>query len=116
MVDFRPVKKVVIFEALKLSREDFFQRLNFIVMGEHPQALFWAEGLLLLIIPFYPECEAVFNEAKKGIIYWSSVLYTPLPEYKPIQKIGGIEIPIINQTPNRVMRKVAQELKKRGKA
>jgi hypothetical protein len=112
-VEFRPVKKIVIFEALKLSREDFFQRVSFIVMSEHPQALIWADGLLLLMFPFYPECDAVFEEVKKGIMYWSNVLYTPMPEYKPIHKIGGIEIPIINQTTSHIIRRVAQELKKR---
>ncbi len=114
VVEFRPIKKIVIFESLKLSKEDFFQRLSLIVMSEHPQALIWADGLLLLMFPFYPECDAVFEEAKKGNMYWSSVLYTPMPEYKPIHKIGGIEIPIINQTPSPIIRRVAQELKKRG--
>ena len=113
VVEFRPVKKIVIFEALKLSREDFFQRLSIIVMSENPQALIWAEGLLLLMFPLIPECNAVFEEAKKGILYWSSVLYTPMPEYKPMHKMGGIEIPIINQTPSPIIRRVAQELKKR---
>jgi hypothetical protein len=113
VVEFRPVKKIVIFEALKLSKEDFFQRLSLIVMSENPQALIWAEGLLLLMFPLIPECNAVFEEAMKGILYWSSVLYTPMPEYKPMHKMGGIEIPIINQSPSPIIKKVAQELKKR---
>jgi hypothetical protein len=112
-VEFRPVKKIIIFEALKLSREDFFQRLSLIIMSEHPQALRWVDGLLLLMFPYYPECDAIFEDTKKGIMYWSSVLYTPMPEYKPIHKMGGIEVPIINQTTSPIIRRIVQELKKR---
>jgi len=112
-IEFRPIKKIVIFETIKLSEEELFQRLRLLAMSGQPHPLNWAEGLLFLTIPFYIECDSVFQEIKKGIRFWSTVMYTPMPKYKPLHKIGGIEIPIIDQTPSQQFRRIAQELKNR---
>jgi len=112
-VEFRPIKKIVIFETIKLSEEELLQRLRLLAMSGQPHPLNWAEGLLFLMIPFYIECDSVFQETKKGIRFWSTVMYTPMPKYKSLHKIGGVEIPIIDQTPSQQFRRIAQEVKNR---
>jgi len=115
VVEFRPIKKIIIFETIKLSEEELFQRLRLLAMRGQPHPLNWAEGLLFLMVPFYIECDSLFQEIKKGIRFWSTVMFTPMPQYKPLHKIGGIEIPIIDQTPSHQFRRIAQELKNKKK-
>jgi hypothetical protein len=112
-IEFRPIKKIVIFQTLELSMDELFKRMGLIARMGQPPALHWTEGMLFLYAPFHPECDVVTEEAMKGNMYWSTVLFSRMPKYEPLKKIGGIEIPIIDQTPDPIMRQVAQWLKER---
>ena len=54
------------------------------------------------------------KEAMKGNVYWGGVVFAEMPKYEPAKKIGGIEIPIVDQTPSPHIRQVTQWLKKRN--
>ena len=49
----------------------------------------------------------------KGNMYWASVMFAEMPKYESLKKIGGMEIPIMDQTPSPLFRQVAQWLRKR---
>jgi hypothetical protein len=110
-IEFRAVKKIVIFESLRLSKEELLKRIRLFMRTGQPITLHWAEGQIFLVVPFHATCKSVIDEAMKGIIYWQTVVFASMSKYEPFQKIGGIEVPIINQTPSHIMRKVAQKLK-----
>jgi hypothetical protein len=73
----------------------------------------WSEGIVFLASSFHPDCEVIVEEAMEGNEYWGSVMFAEMPKYEPIKKIGGLEIPIMDQTPSPHFRQVAQWLRKR---
>jgi len=113
-IEERPVKKIIIFETLKLPIDELLKRIGLLAGTGHLVPLQWAEGIMLIASPFHPECDVIVEEAMKGNMYWGSVMFAEMPKYEPIKKIGGIEIPIMDQSPSPVVRQVAQWLKKRN--
>lgn len=113
-VEFRTIKKIIIFEVLELTKEELFRRVGLFGMGGQMLALHWAEGLIFLVIPFHIDCDSVIKEAMNGNFYISNIMFASMPEYKNLQKIGGVEIPIIDETPSRHYREIAKKIKKRN--
>ena len=111
----QPIKKLVIFEKRVLSSKEFFKRIELIVISGRPIALNWAEGIVFLYMPYQPNSDIMIEETLKGTMYWATVLFTSMPEYKPLKKFGAREIPIVDQTSIPYLRQVAQWLKKRIK-
>ena len=52
----------------------------------------------------------LLKERQQGRIYWASVIYAPLPEYRPTLKIGPRDIPIV-ATPNPLLIQAAKWIK-----
>ena len=111
----QPVKKLVIFECTEFSIEEFFKRIELMVKSGHHVGLNWAEGVVFLSVPYQSNSDVVIEEAMKGTMYWSTVIFSSMPKYQPIKKMGAREVPIIDQTPIPYLRQVAQWLKKRIK-
>jgi hypothetical protein len=112
---FQPTKKIVILECAGFSSEEFFKRVELMARSGHPVALNWAEGIVFLAIPYHSESDAIIEQALKGTMYLASVLFSSMPEYQSIKKIGALEVPIIDQTSITYLRQVAKWLKKRIK-
>ena len=58
-IEYRPIKKVTIFQTLELSIDELFKRVGLIVRTGQPLALHWAEGIVFFYAPFHPECDIV---------------------------------------------------------
>ena len=113
-IEVRPIKKIIVFEILRLNIEELLERMGLMVRVGQLAPLQWAEGIVFFATPFHPECEVIVKEAMKGNVYWGGVVFAEMPKYEPAKKIGGIEIPIVNQTPSSHIRQVTQWLKKRN--
>lgn len=107
-----PIKKIVIFECTKLPITEFFKRVELIAMSGQPIALNWSGGIVFFGAPYQPNSDIIIEQALKGTIYWGAVLFSPMPNYQPIKKVGAREVPIIDQTSIPYLRQVAQWLKK----
>ena len=114
-ITFQPTKNIIILELAEFSSKDFFKRVELMARSGHPVALNWAEGIVFLAIPYHPESDAIIEQALKGTVYLASVLFSSMPEYQSIKKIGAREVPIIDQTSIPYLRQVAIWLKKRIK-
>lgn len=114
-ITFQPIKKIVILECAEFPSKEFFKRVELLARSGHPVALNWAEGIVFLAIPYHPESDAIIERALKGTMYVASVLFSTMPEYQSIKKIGALEVPVIDQTSISYMRQIAQWLKKRIK-
>jgi hypothetical protein len=110
----KPIEKTVIFQLVELTNAEFFKRLAFIATSEQPIALNWAEGVLFIGLPFEPTSEIVIEEALEGIRYLEIVIFTPMPRYEPMRKIGVREIPIIDQSTDPYLLQIAKWLKERA--
>jgi len=112
---FQPIKKIVIFECAEFSAKEFFKRVELMARSGHPVVLNWAEGIVFLAMPYHPENDVMIEQTLKGTMYLSSVMFSLMPKYQSINKMGALEIPIIDQTSIPYLRQVAQWLKKRIK-
>lgn len=111
-VVLQPIKKLVIFECVTFPIDEFFKRVELVVMSGQPVALNWAEGIVFLPLPYQPNSEIIIEEAMKGTMYWASVMFSPMLTYQSLKKFGAREVPIINQTLVPYLRQVAEWLKK----
>jgi len=114
-ISVQPIKKIVIFECTEFSTKEFFKRVELMVRSGHPVALSWAEGIVFLAMPYQPNSDVMIEQALKGTMYLASVMFSSMPKYQSIKKMGAREIPVIDQTPIPHLRQVAQWLKKRIK-
>ena len=107
-----PIKKIVVFESTELSIEEFFERIRLMAMTGQPIALNWSEGMVFIASPYQPDSDVIIEQTLKGTIFWGGLIFASMPKYEPIKKLGGREVPIIDQTSMRHLRQVAQWLKK----
>jgi len=114
-VTSQPIKKIVIFECNELSLHEFFQRMELVARSGAPLMLNWAEGIIFLPFPYNPNSDIIVEETLKGTFYWSTVMFSVMPEYVPLKKFGAREVPIIDQTSIPYFKQVAQWLKKKSK-
>jgi len=113
-IEYRPLKKLVILESLEMPQKELFERLVAqIKLSGQPVALQWAEEIVFFAIPLDTQSDLIIDEMLKGKAYWANVSYAKMPTYQPIAKIGGVEIPIINQSHSPNMRQIAEWLSKR---
>jgi hypothetical protein len=116
-IEYRPIKKIVVIEVIALSIEELFKRAAAIRMsGQRAVVPNWAEGVVFLAFTASPEFQEVNENAMKGVVYFASVLYAPLPRYVSSKKIGPDQIPVIDQSNSLPFRSLALWLKQRSNA
>jgi len=112
-ISLRPIKKIVILNCTKFRIEEFFKRIEMMAISGEQVALNWAEGIVFLALPYQAHNDIIVEQALKGTRYWTGVIFSQMPKYQSIKKIGAREIPIIDQTADPQLRQVAQWLRKR---
>lgn len=112
---FKPIREVIIFECVYYpSVQELVNSLKILVKLGQPAVLAWAEGVLFIHTSLAPTTiKEIFEEFVSGRVYWPSVSFTLMPEYKSVVKIDALEIPVINVSYNPVLREVAKWLKNR---
>ena len=115
-ITYKPIKEVVIFECVYYPDLELFVRnLRVLIKIGQPVLLAWAEGVLFSHTSLTPTTDTVVSELMEGRIFWPSVAYTLMPEYKPVIKVDALEIHVVDVSLNPVLRQVALWLKKRVK-
>ena len=109
-IEFRPIKKVVILRVLQLSLEDLAYQVSLITTNFG--FLVWAEGIAFLPLHL-PEVDAVVDDLLKGTMYWSDVMFAPMPRYRPFLKVGKVEIPVLDQSLSPHIRTAAQRIREK---
>jgi len=112
-ITVQPIKKIVVFQTLELDIKAFLQRVELTARTGQPLALNWAEGMIFVIVPYQPSSKVIIEQALKGTMYWSTIVYSSMPKYQSIIKFGAREVPIIDQTPVSHLKQVATWLKKK---
>lgn len=110
---YRPIREIVVMEYVRYDSPEELVMNTLWVPGQ-PATLFWAEGVVFLPVPLLPSTDTIANDFRKGRVYWTSVSYAPMPDYKVrISVEMGPEVSIINVVKNETLRKVALWLKER---
>jgi hypothetical protein len=74
----------------------------------------WAEGVVFSYSPIAPSTDLLLDEYVKGRVYWSDVVYAIMPEYKQSLRVGSLDIPIIDVSPNPLLSEAARWMKKQA--
>jgi len=115
MVDIvcRPPKEIIFLECTKYpSVESLSATIGTIIMTGQPIVLKWAEGVVFFYSPLPPTTDSLMEEFVVGKVYWTDVIYAFMPEYKSTIRLGTLDIPVIDVTPNPTLREVAKWMRK----
>jgi len=58
-----------------------------------------------------PTTDSLIKEFLEGRIYWTDVVFALMPEYESSIKVGTLDIPVIDVTPNPILREAAKWMK-----
>lgn len=108
-----PVKELVILECAHYPSADALAKVIAIVISAGESVILkWAEGVVFMYTVLQPTSDDLLAELLKGRMYWSEVYYAELPEYRQTIRVGTLDIPVIDVSPNPLLRDAANWLKK----
>ncbi len=109
-ITYKPAEELIILEMVEYSLDKLAQTGALIQDAGRPVILNWAEGVVFYHMPLPFNTKELLKERQQGRIYWASVIYAPLPEYRQTLKIGPRDIPIV-ATPNPLLIQAARWIK-----
>jgi hypothetical protein len=107
---YMPAKELIILEMVEYTLQELDQTSALIQETGRPMILNWAEGLAFFHSPMPFNSKELLRERKEGKIYWASVMFAEMPEYKHTLKVGPRDIPVI-ATPNPLLKRAAKWIK-----
>ncbi|MFP3950566.1 MAG: hypothetical protein ACLFVP_00250 [Candidatus Bathyarchaeia archaeon] len=99
---------------VEYSLDQLAQTGAMLITAGQPFLLNWAHGVAFHHNPIPFRNKEFIKERMKGKIYWSSVMFAEMPEYRNTLKVGARDVPVV-ATPNPSLREVARWLKKQLK-
>jgi hypothetical protein len=114
-IEYTPIKLLKIIDYMQLSLIELAKRVQTMMQLGQPILLNWAEGIAFYILPMSFDSDELVTKYLEGEVVLQSVVYAYMPNYSPIIKVKTFDVPVLNQTPNKVLRKVAKWLSKRTK-
>jgi len=109
-ITYKPAEELIILEMVEYTLNKLAETSALIQDAGRPIVLNWAEGIVFHHMPLPFNTKELLKERQQGRIYWASVIYAPLSEYKPTLKIGPRDIPIVT-TPNPLLIQAAKWIK-----
>ncbi len=111
-ITYKPLEELVILEIVEYELGKLAETCALLLDTGRPIILSWAEGVAFHHQPLPIHTKELLKERMKGRIYWASVIYAAMPDYRPSLKVGPRDIPVL-MNPNPVLRNVAAWLKTR---
>jgi hypothetical protein len=110
---YEPFKEIVIMEKTRFGSPDEMARFTSVIAGGKLAGLYWAEGVVFLYFPLPPSNVAVAKMLiESGKVFWTFVGYALMPRYEStIETREKMIVPVIDITPNPLLKRVAQWLK-----
>ncbi len=112
-ITYEPFKEVVLKEYVRFQKiEDLVYIFAQLRAGGALVSLNWANGLVFVYSPLFPDTDQLMEEFLKGRVYWINVSYAEMPVYKPIfETREKVQVPIINLSSNPMITQVMEWLK-----
>jgi hypothetical protein len=111
-ISYKPAEELIILEMVEYGLQELADTCALLMEAGRPVILNWAEGVAFHHQPLPFNTKELLKERMRGRIYWASVIYAPMPEYRPSLKVGPRDVPVVS-TPNPVLRQVAGWMKQR---
>lgn len=111
-----PPEQLIILECTRFPTVDALAKVVAVIISAGESVILkWAEGVVFSYTHLTPTTQDLMNELLKGRVYWSDVIYAEMPEYKPSIRVGTLDIPVIDVSPNPLLQDAAKWMKKQGK-
>lgn len=111
-IEHRPIRKLVILEYVQYpTMKALSEAMASIIKAGVRVILTWAGGVAFFHQPIPWTTERIMKDRLRGEVYWSSILFSLMPDYKPSIRVGKVDVPIMNVSPNLVFSQVADWLK-----
>src|SRR3989337_117906 len=108
-----PPKQLVILECTRYPSLDALAKVVAVVISAGESIILkWADGVAFMYTFLQPTTDELISELLKGRVYWSEVYYAEMPEYKQSVRVGSLDIPVLDMSPNPLLKEAAQWLKK----
>jgi hypothetical protein len=114
MVDIvcRPPKQLIILECTRYPSIEALARVIAVIISTGETVILkWAEGVAFMYTYLQPSTQDLISELLNGRVYWSDVFYAEMPEYKPTIRVGTLDVPIIDVSPDPLLRDAARWMK-----
>ncbi len=111
-ISYKPAEELIILEMVEYELKEIAETCALLMDAGRPIILNWAEGIAFHHQPLPFNTKELLKERMKGRIYWVSVIYADMPEYRPGLKVGARDIPVV-ATPNPVLKQVAAWMKEK---
>jgi hypothetical protein len=115
MVDIvcSPPKQLVILECTRYPSLDALAKVVAVVISAGESVILkWADGVAFMYTFLQPTTDELVSELLKGRVYWSEVYYAEMPEYKQSIRVGSLDVPVLDMSPNPLLKEAAKWLKK----
>ena len=107
-----PPKQLVILECTQYpSIETLSKTIATLIRVGQPFVLKWAEGVAFSYSHLPPTTDSLMKEFLEGRVYWTDVVFAPMPEYESSIRVGTLDIPVIDVSPNPLLREAAKWMK-----
>ena len=111
----RAPKQLLILECTQYpSIEALSKTIATVIRTGQLVILKWAEGVTFSYSFLPPATDSLMKEFLEGRVYWTDVVFALMPEYKSSIKVGTLDIPVIDVTPNPILREAAKWMKARA--
>lgn len=113
-ITYKPAKEIIILDRIEFPTADDLAK-NVILVAKgigQTGVLSWTEGVLFAVTPLLPESEKLMGHYLRGRMYISNIIFSFMPQYTDTIRRDGMEIPVVDVTPNPTMRKIARWLRK----
>jgi len=108
----RSPKELVILECTRYPSVEALSRIVAVIMSSGESVILkWAEGVVFSYSPISPSTDLLVDEYVKGRIFWSDVVYAIMPDYKQSIRVGTMDIPVIDVSPNPLLSEAAKWMK-----
>jgi len=117
MVDIvcNPPKQLIILECTRYPSIDALAKVIAVVISAGESVILkWAEGVAFSYTYLQPQTESLIDELVKGRVYWVDVIFALMPEYKPTIRVGTLDIPVIDVSPNPLLSEAAKWMKQQS--
>ena len=111
-----PPKQLIILECTRYPSIDALARILAVFMSTGESVIMkWAEGVAFMYTHLQPTTEDLMSEFLKGRIYWSEVIFAEMPQYKQTIRVGTFDVPVIDVSPNPLLREATKWMKNNAK-
>lgn len=118
MVDIvcNPPKQLIIMECTRYPSIEALAKVIAVVISTGESIILkWAEGVAFMYTYVQPSTEELVSELLKGRVYWSDVIFAEMPAYKQTVRVGTLDVPVIDVSPNPLLSEAAKWMKKQRK-